>query len=161
MRLTLVGDGGWHRKLTALRRRLRLTDCVDMPGFLPHDRLRESMQNHDMLVVPSVVYSNGDRDGIPNVIMEALSHRMPVVATDVCGISEVIRDGETGLLVPQRDPRALALAVRRMLEDRERALGMAEAGRALVEQMFDRDTNITALRDLYLSADRSRRTEQG
>lgn len=161
VRLTLVGDGGWHRKLTALRRRLRLTDCVDMPGFLPHDRLRESMQNHDMLVVPSVVYSNGDRDGIPNVIMEALSHRMPVVATDVCGISEVIRDGETGLLVPQRDPRALALAVRRMLEDRERALGMAEAGRALVEQMFDRDTNITALRDLYLSADRSRRTEQG
>ena len=98
---------------------------------------------------------------IPNVIMEALSHRMPVVATNVCGISEVIRDGETGLLVPQRDPRALALAVRRMLEDRERALGMAEAGRALVEQMFDRDTNITALRDLYLSADRSRRTEQG
>ena len=86
---------------------------------------------------------------------------MPVVATNVCGISEVIRDGETGLLVPQRDPRALALAVRRMLEDRERALGMAEAGRALVEQMFDRDTNITALRDLYLSADRSRRTEQG
>ena len=104
-----------------------------MPGFLPHDRLREFMQNHDMLVVPSVVHSNGDRDGIPNVIMEALSHRMPVVA----------------------------LAVRRMLEDRERALGMAEAGRALVEQMFDRDTNITALRGLYLSADRSRRTEQG
>ena len=143
VRLTLVGDGGWRRKLTALRRRLRLTGCVDMPGFLPHDRLR------------------GDRDGIPNVIMEALSHRMPVVATDVCGISEVIRDGETGLLVPQRDPRALAQAVRRMLEDREQALRMAEAGRALVEQMFDRDTNITALRDLYLSADRFRPAKQG
>ena len=161
VRLTLVGDGGWRRKLTALRRRLRLTGCVDMPGFLPHDRLREFMQNHDMLVVPSVVHSNGDRDGIPNVIMEALSHRMPVVATDVCGISEVIRDGETGLLVPQRDPRALAQAVRRMLEDREQALRMAEAGRALVEQMFDRDTNITALRDLYLSADRFRPAKQG
>lgn len=161
VRLTLVGDGGWRRKLTALRRRLRLTGCVDMPGFLPHDRLREFMQNHDMLVVPSVVHSNGDRDGIPNVIMEALSHRMPVMATDVCGISEVIRDGETGLLVPQRDPRALAQAVRRMLEDREQALRMAEAGRALVEQMFDRDTNITALRDLYLSADRFRPAKQG
>ena len=161
VRLTLGGDGGWRRKLTALRRRLRLTGCVDLPGFLPHDRLREFMQNHDMLVVPSVVHSNGDRDGIPNVIMEALSHRMPVVATDVCGISEVIRDGETGLLVPQRDPRALAQAVRRMLEDREQALRMAEAGRALVEQMFDRDTNITALRDLYLSADRFRPAQQG
>ncbi len=110
VRLTLVGDGSWRRRLSALGRRLLLTDCVDMPGFVPHDRLREFMLSHDMLVVPSVVHGNGDRDGIPNVIMEALSHRMPVVATDVCGIAEVIRDGETGLLAPQRDPRALALA---------------------------------------------------
>lgn len=52
------------------------------------------MLDHDMLIMPSVVHSNGDRDGIPNVIMEALSHRMPVIATDVCGISEVIINGE-------------------------------------------------------------------
>ena len=159
VRLTLVGDGSWRRKLTALRRRLRLTDCVDMPGFVPHDRLREFMLSHDMLVVPSVVHANGDRDGIPNVIMEALSHRMPVVATDVCGIAEVIHDGETGLLAPQRDPRALALAVRHMLEDRERALRMAEAGRALVERMFDKETNIAALHALYTSACPPQRTE--
>ena len=91
--------------------------------------------------------------------MEALSHRMPVVATDVCGIAEVIRDGETGLLVPQRDPRALALAVRRMLDDRNRALRMAEAGRALVERMFDKETNIAALRALYRSACPPQRAE--
>lgn len=160
VRLTLVGDGLWRRRLSALRKRLHLTDVVDMPGFVPHDQLRDFMQNHDALIVPSVVHRNGDRDGIPNVIMEALSHCMPVIATDVCGIAEVIRDGETGLLVPQRDPRALALAVRRILEDKEQARRMAEAGQALVQRMFDGDANITALRDLYVSQLRRWRAEQ-
>ena len=149
VRLTLVGDGAWRGRLTRQLNRLGLEDCVDMPGFVPHDELRRFMQTHDMLVVPSVVHTNGDRDGIPNVIMEALSMGMPVVATDVCGIAEVIRDGETGLLVPQRDPAALARAVRRMLADRDRARGMAASGRTLVETMFDRGRNIAALADLY------------
>lgn len=149
VRLTLVGDGGWRRKLHALRRRLRLEDVVDMPGFVPNDRIREYMRSHDMLVVPSVVHANGDRDGIPNVIMEALSCRMPVVATDVCGIREVIVDGITGLLVPQRDPAALADAVRRMLDDRQAAQRMAETGRERVLAMFDSEKNIRQLADLY------------
>lgn len=80
---------------------------------------------------------------------------MPVIATDVCGISEVIINGETGLLTPQRNPRALADAVRHMVEDREHASRMAEAGRARVEKMFDRENNITALLRLYV--DESRR----
>lgn len=147
--LTLVGDGGWRHKLHALRRRLNLEGAVDMPGFVPNDRIREYMHNHDMLVVPSVVHANGDRDGIPNVIMEALSCRMPVVATDVCGIREVIEDGVTGFLVPQRDPAALADAVRRMLADRENARRMAEAGRERVLQMFDSEATIRQLAELY------------
>ena len=96
VRLTLVGDGNWKRKLVDMRKRLHLEDLVDMPGFVPNDRIRTFMEEHDMLVVPSVVHTNGDRDGIPNVIMEALSCGMPVVATDVCGVGEVIRNGETG-----------------------------------------------------------------
>lgn len=151
VRLTLVGDGPWRRRLTAMRARLGLVETVDMPGFMPHDQTRAFMQDHDVLIVPSVVHSNGDRDGIPNVIMEALSQCMPVIATDVCGIAEVIRHNETGLLVPERDPRALALAVRHMLADRERARRMAQAGRDLVERMFDRERNIKALMDLYHS----------
>lgn len=149
--LTLVGDGSWKRKLLSMRRRLGLEEHVDMPGFVPHDMLRKFMHSHDLLVVPSVVHNNGDRDGIPNVIMEALSQCMPVIATEVCGIGEVIRDGETGFLVPQRDPRALALAIRNMLENRERARKMAVAGKKLVEEMFDMNKNIPALHNLYLS----------
>ena len=86
--------------------------------------------------------------------MEALSHRMPVIATDVCGIAEVVEDGVTGLLVPQRDARALADAVRRMVEDRDRAQSMAEAGRERVTRMFDRERNIATLLDLYVSEGR-------
>ena len=149
--LTLIGDGAWKRKLFNMRHDLGLADCVSMPGFVPNDRLREIMCSHDLLVVPSVVHSNGDRDGIPNVIMEALSQGMPVIATDVCGIGEVIRNGETGFLVPQHKPAALADAIRAMLEDRENAQKMALAGKKLVEQMFDKNTNIPALRKLYLS----------
>ena len=149
--LTLVGDGNWRRKLTKMRDALGLAGVVDMPGFIPHDKICDFMLDHDMLIMPSVVHTNGDRDGIPNVIMEALSHRMPVIATDVCGIAEVIIDGETGLLVQQRDPRALANAVRRMLADRQAALDMAEAGRALVEKLFDPARNITAVYDLYVT----------
>lgn len=148
--LTLVGDGAWRRKLFAMRDRLGLTDIVAMPGFIPHDRIRGCMQDHDILIMPSVVHSNGDRDGIPNVIMEALSLRMPVIATDVCGIGEVVRHGETGLIVEQRDPRSLADAVRRMIGDREAALRMAEAGRMLVRKLFDQQRNTAALLRLYL-----------
>lgn len=147
--LTLVGDGRWRRKLVGMRDRLGLQGVVHMPGFIPHDQICNFMLDHDMLIMPSVVHSNGDRDGIPNVIMEALSHGMPVIATDVCGIAEVVRNGQTGFLTPQRNPRALADAVRRMLADRPRALRMAEAGRTLVCDMFDRERNIAALLRLY------------
>jgi glycosyltransferase involved in cell wall biosynthesis len=150
VRLTLVGDGRWRGRLLRQLRRMRLTDFVDLPGFVPHDQTQAFMHNHDLLVVPSVVHDNGDRDGIPNVIMEALSCGLPVVATDVNGIPEVIRNGETGLLVPQRDPASLADAVRQMLECRENALIMAGNGKTLVERMFDGKTNIRALRDLYM-----------
>ena len=137
-----------------MRDRMGLQNIVHMPGFIPHDQICGYMLDHDMLIMPSVVHSNGDRDGIPNVIMEALSHRMPVIATDVCGISEVIINGETGLLTPQRDPRSLADAVRHMVEDREHASSMAEAGRARVEKMFDRENNISALLRLYVDESR-------
>ena len=149
VRLTLVGDGRLRRSLKRRCRLLGIADMVDMPGFLPHDRVEALMRSHDIFLMPSVQTANGDRDGIPNVIMEALSCRMPVIATDVCGIGEVIRDGETGLLVPQRDPRALADGVRRLLADRDAALRMAAQGRDLVLHMFDSEANTRQLLCLY------------
>lgn len=152
VRLTLVGDGSWKNKLLAMRKRLGLQDIVDMPGFVPNDQLDKYLATHSMLVVPSVVHSNGDRDGIPNVIMEALSIGMPVVATDVCGISEVIHDGETGLLIPQRSPARIARAIRQMLANPEKARQMGQNGEALVAAMFDSGENSKKLRAIYEEA---------
>lgn len=150
--LTLIGDGAWKARLLKLRKRLGLEKIIDMPGFVPNDQLFRHMRSHDLLVVPSVVHSNGDRDGIPNVIMEASCCGLPVVATDVCGIAEVIQNGKTGWLVPQRDPAALARAIRDALENPDRAQRYAQNAFLAVKQMFDPQKNDSELMDLYLKA---------
>lgn len=161
VRLTLVGDGRLRTALKRQCRRLGIASCVDMPGFLPHDRVEALMRSHDIFLMPSVQTASGDRDGIPNVIMEALSCRMPVIATDVCGIKEVIRNNETGILVPQHDPRALADGVRQLLADRDEALRMAERGHDLVLHMFDSTANARQLCNLYRdSCAHARRTQE-
>ena len=149
--LTLVGSGlPWPTAV--IRRRIRahgLRARVFLPGFVSHDRMSELYAAADIFVMPSVVHHTGDRDGIPNVIMEALAHRLPVVATDVSGIPEVIEDGVTGLSVPQRDPEALAAAIMALAGDRALALALATAGQKRVREMFDPATNTRAILDFY------------
>jgi colanic acid/amylovoran biosynthesis glycosyltransferase len=139
--LTLAGAGPRGAQLHYLTRRLGLGHRVSFPGFIPYDRVSALFTAADVLVMPCVIHASSDRDGIPNVIMEALLHRLPVVASDVSGIGEVIRDRDTGLLVPQRDAAALAAAIRAMVADRPAALAMAERGRDLVIRQFDSAAN--------------------
>ena len=150
--LTLVGDGNWHHRIVSQIHRLGLENDIDLPGFVPHDHLMRFMKSHNMMVVPSVIHQNGDRDGIPNVIMEALTNGMPVIATDVCGISEAIHPGKTGLLIPQRDARAICSAIRWTVDHWDESLKMAAAGRELVRKMFDSEYNTLQLCELYESA---------
>ena len=149
--LTLVGAGlPWPTAV--IRRRIRahgLRARIFLPGFVSHDRMSELYAASDIFIMPSIIHPTGDRDGIPNVIMEALAHRLPVVATNVSGIPEVIEDGVTGLAVPQRDPEALAEAIMAMAADRDRALTLAEAGRQRVRAMFDPAANTRAILDFY------------
>ncbi|MHC1790673.1 glycosyltransferase family 4 protein [Solidesulfovibrio sp.] len=149
--LTLVGAGlPWPTAL--IRRRIRIHGLrarVFLPGFVSHDRMSELYAATDIFVMPSVVHPSGDRDGIPNVIMEALAHRIPVVATDVCGIPEVIEDGVTGRLVAQRDPEAIAEAVMALIADRDAALALAEAGKTRVAALFDPEANTRSILDFF------------
>lgn len=149
--LTLVGAGlPWPTAV--IRRRIRvhgLRARVFLPGFVAHDRMSELYAGSDIFIMPSVIHPTGDRDGIPNVIMEALAHRLPVVATNVSGIPEVVVDGVTGLCVPQRDPQALADAIMAMAADRDRALAMADAGQKRVREMFDPAANTRAILQFY------------
>jgi glycosyltransferase involved in cell wall biosynthesis len=135
-----------------MRTTLGLEEQVRMPGLVSHNALPHMLETHDIFVAPCIIAPNGERDGIPNVIIEALSQGVPVVATDVSGIGEIVVHNTTGLLVPQRDPRALADAVRTLGTQREQALAMAEEGRRLVRRMFDPPTNIQALYTLYVES---------
>ena len=148
--LTLAGDGPRRRQLRRLTQVLDLADRVFFPGFVPYDRVPDLFGSADIFLMPSVVHGNGDRDGIPTVIMEALLHRVPVIATPVCGIPELIEDGVTGLLVPERDPSAIAHAAERLIRDRAWALEMAGRGRAAVLHSFDAERNFRKVMDLYL-----------
>jgi glycosyltransferase involved in cell wall biosynthesis len=149
--LTLAGDGPRRILLKHLTKKLGLAEVVSFPGFIQYDQVSQLFSSADVFVMSSAVHSTGERDGIPNVIMEALIHRVPVVATDVCGIPEVIQNGVTGLLVPQKDPSALANAIIKMLANRESALEMADKGRSLVLTQFDPERNCGKILELYLS----------
>jgi colanic acid/amylovoran biosynthesis glycosyltransferase len=151
--ITLAGSGPLGVQLKYLTWRLGLGPRVSFPGFIPYNRVGELFAAADVFVMPCVVHSTSDRDGIPNVIMEALQHRLPVVASDVSGIREVIRDRETGLLVPQGDAEALARTINVMLGDRQAALALAERGRELVSRQFNSETNIGKLLELLVSQD--------
>jgi colanic acid/amylovoran biosynthesis glycosyltransferase len=135
--LTIAGSGArgwWFRYLARI---LGVRSRLSFPGYIPYHRVSDLFCSADIFVMPSIIHRTGERDGIPNVIVEALLHRVPVVATDVAGIGEVIRNGETGLLVKQRDAKLLADAIERMTLDRSAALEMAEKGRQFVLKVFD------------------------
>jgi glycosyltransferase involved in cell wall biosynthesis len=150
LRLAIGGDGPRRRALEALALKLGLGGRIHFPGFIPYGRVPAFLEGGDIFVMPSVVDRSGDRDGLPNVVLEALLQRLPVVASDVCAISEVIRHRRTGLLVPPGDPAALAAAVLEIAARRDAALAMAERGRALVRAAFDLDRSCRRMARLFL-----------
>ncbi|MBI5251926.1 MAG: glycosyltransferase [Desulfomonile tiedjei] len=147
--LTLAGAGPRGMQLKRLAAKLGLEDRVSFPGFMSYDRVPELFYSSDIFLMPSVIHKSGDRDGIPTVIMEALTHRVPVIATDVSGISELIENEVTGLLIPEKNPEAIAHAVVRMTTDRQGAIEMAERGRAKVLNQFNPEINHKRVLELY------------
>lgn len=147
--LTLAGDGPTGGQLKHLARKLGLASQISFPGFISHDRVAELFGGTDIFIMPSTVHASGDRDGLPTVILEALLHRVPVIATDVAGIGEVIEDGVTGCLIPQRDPQAIADAVLQIIRSRDQALTMAARGRSRVWQDFNPERNHRRVLELF------------
>lgn len=147
--LTLAGDGPRKSRLKRLAHDLGLDGRVSFPGFVSYDGISDIFRAADIFIMPSVVHASGDRDGIPTVIMESLMHRVPVIATNISGIPELIEDGITGLLIPEKDPAAIARAVMRLASDRTSALAMAERGRAKVRDLFDPERNHKKVLELY------------
>ena len=133
----LVGEGADRRMLERLVADLRLGGCVELSGALTRQQVAAVIAGADVLVAPSVPTRKGKREGIPVVLIEAMAVGTPVVASDISGIPELVRDGETGLLTAPGDPESIAAAVRRIHGDPALARRLATAARAVVEAEFD------------------------
>ncbi|MDP3549941.1 MAG: glycosyltransferase family 4 protein [Novosphingobium sp.] len=146
--LDLIGSGPSADALKA--KAASLGDRVNFRGMQPFEVVAESYRTASVCVAPSVIGPSGRQEGIPNVMIEALAYQRPAITTAISGIPELIRDGETGLLVPQRDSAALGQALLRIFSDPAAALEMARRGRRHVEQEFDLTAN--ASRQLAMMA---------
>jgi glycosyltransferase involved in cell wall biosynthesis len=129
-----------------------VADRVELLGPRSQDEVRELVAGAAVLAAPCRVADDGDRDGLPTVLLESMALGTPCVSTPVTGIPEAVRDDETGLLVPQRDPAALAAALERLLADAELRARLGRAARALVERRFDIGRNSARMRSLLWSA---------
>ncbi len=125
---------------------------VGFHGALPHEQVRALYRRATVFSLPCVIAASGDRDGLPTSVLEAMALGVPVVATAVNGLRELVIDGESGLVVPERDPAALAQALERALGDRRLAERLATRGRQLVEQRYSLTRSVADLRALFPEA---------
>ena len=133
----IAGSGPLEAELHALTNTLGLEHAVTWHGPMPQHEVLELVRSAAAFAAPCVIADDGDRDGLPTVLLESLALGTPVVGTPVAGIPEAVLDERTGLIVPEHDPAALARALERLVTDRELRVRLATAGRAHVEAHFD------------------------
>jgi glycosyltransferase involved in cell wall biosynthesis len=148
-RCWIIGRGNLRRKLLAQIDRLDLGDRVRLLGGCTQKQVLKRYHAADLYVLPSIVGSDGNREGLPVSLVEALACGIPVVSTATAGIPEVVRDEQNGLLVPERDSRALAGAMARLIEDRQLYDRLRTHARSSVEGVFDIERTSAELRRLF------------
>ena len=149
--LTFVGDGPLRTGLERRVTELGLIDRVRFAGALTETQVLQELEAADLFVLPSVVASDGQMEGLPVALMEAMACGVPVVSTDLSGIPELVRPAVTGLLAPAGDPAGLASALRSLLEDPDAAAERSRRARALVELEFAVDATGLQMAELLTS----------
>jgi glycosyltransferase involved in cell wall biosynthesis len=138
----IVGRGPQHQELEDLIDQLSLRETVVLCGALPHEKVIEKYKQAAMFVLPCIKSRDGNMDGIPNVLPEAMAMRVPVVSTFVSAIPELVKDRENGLLVPSNDHAALVSAMVRLLDAPALRARLGENGRRSVIDTFDVERNV-------------------
>jgi glycosyltransferase involved in cell wall biosynthesis len=151
-RCRIVGEGPLRKALAAQIAALGLSEHCTLDGALPQHDVRMLVQRAAVFVLPSVVTPQGDRDGIPVALMEAMALGTPVVSTAVSGIPELVEDGVTGLLVAPGDALALADRIDRLLHDQATAAALTARARTRIERDFDVAKEAERLLQLFQGA---------
>jgi len=147
----IAGDGPHRQALEELIVQLHLADNVKLLGARPNDQLTELFSRACIFLMPCVKTPDGDMDGIPVAMMEAMSCEVPVVSTAISGIPELVEDGITGRLAPEKDVDALAQILKELLENLDKIRKFGKAGRERVLKDFCIFENAAKLRELIRS----------
>lgn len=145
----IVGDGPRRAELERLVGELGISDHVKLLGRQPHEQVYRELAQAHLFLLPSVTADDGDCEGTPTVILEAMATGLPVLSTHHAGIPEQVVEGETGHLVPERDIEALADRLADLIRRPDRWTALGKAARRRVEREFDVNTLITRLRQRY------------
>ena len=151
-RFTHIGSGEDGAQIKALAHELGLSSKVEFLGTLPHEEVLAHYRGAHVFALACKVAENGDRDGIPNVLAEAMAVGLPVVTTEISAIPELVEDGITGRLVAPGEPAAMAEAIREVLLQPEEPLRRAEQARKRVEAHFDNRRCVKQLHALFQKA---------
>ncbi len=154
----IIGEGPLQNDLLALRKELGLEDTVEFAGGRSHEEVPRFMENSHILMLPSVKAKDGDEEGTPVCLMEAMASGMPVLSTFHSGIPEVVEDGKSGFLVPEREAEQLAQKLVYLIDHPEKWAEMGEAGRRKIAENHDRQKVGANLEDIYRELATKRKT---
>lgn len=144
-----IGGGEELKRLKALAQRLGLEGRVSWKGALAQEEVLEHYRSADIFALACRITADGDRDGLPNVLVEAASQRLACVSTDISGVPELLSSDETGLLIPSENPTALAQALERLIRDPVLRARLGDAAERRVRSNFDHVAGIGQLKELF------------
>lgn len=133
---TLIGEGPEKRYYKKVINQLRIPNILFL-DYLNRERIKEQLSKSTIFVLPCVIAENGARDILSNAIKEAMAIGLPVITSDICGINELVKDGHSGILIPPKDPLAIADAIEDLFSNPKLRKEMGEAGMAKIEKEFN------------------------
>jgi glycosyltransferase involved in cell wall biosynthesis len=153
-RLVVIGEGPERPQLEQLARDVGVAAHVDFRGRVSDEELRRAYAAADVFVLPSVLDARQDTEGLGVVLLEAMNYSVPVIASDIGGITDIVQHERTGLLVPPGNEAALANALTCVLGDRALARSLGEAGRQRLREAFSWDAIVDRWEEVYARATR-------
>jgi len=144
------GEGSLRAKLENLIKKKRLSEYIKMPGAIPHEILIRMYQDKeiDAVVLPSVITNNGEHEGVPVSLMEAMAYSIPVISTNTGGIPELLSNG-AGVMIEEKNPRQLATTMLKLIENKNLRKKIGKQGRKRIYKEFNIQRNIKKLLELF------------